>query len=99
LTTEKNKAFDLLDALTKSGGLSIEYASLHVIVAATHCFDKSVMNTLIKDNINPAESLERTSLIMAGTIRGENVDKLIRDEQVKQISDNHQAVVTYSFRR
>src|SRR5689334_24380274 len=40
--------FRSLEALTKSGGLSIDYASLHVIVAATHCFDKSVMNTLVK---------------------------------------------------
>src|SRR5690606_37344030 len=49
---EKNKAFDLLDALTKSGVLSIEHASLHVVLAATHCFDETLMNTVINDNIN-----------------------------------------------
>lgn len=47
LITEKNKTFDLLDALTKSGYLPFDYAALHVVVAATHCFNESVMNTLV----------------------------------------------------
>lgn len=45
---ERNKAFDLLDALTKSGALSVDQASLHVIIASTHCFDKTIINTLVQ---------------------------------------------------
>ncbi len=47
---ERQKCFDLLDALTKSGALPIDYASLHVVIAATHCFDKTLMNTIIQGN-------------------------------------------------
>ncbi len=37
----------MLDALTKSGALSVDFASLHVVIAATHCFDKSIIDTVI----------------------------------------------------
>merc|ERR1719210_1476663 len=65
---EKDAAFDLLDALTKSGGLQVEHASLHVVVAATHCFDQTVMDTVVQENTNPIEQVERSTLIMASTV-------------------------------
>eukprot|EP00012_Vannella_robusta_P013716 CAMPEP_0206209744 /NCGR_PEP_ID=MMETSP0166-20121206/17093_1 /ASSEMBLY_ACC=CAM_ASM_000260 /TAXON_ID=95228 /ORGANISM="Vannella robusta, Strain DIVA3 518/3/11/1/6" /LENGTH=500 /DNA_ID=CAMNT_0053631203 /DNA_START=92 /DNA_END=1594 /DNA_ORIENTATION=+ len=66
LKKEKNKTFDLLDALTRSGGLEIDEASLHVVLAS---IDQTLMDTIIKDNINPIEKIERSTLIVASTIQ------------------------------
>uniref|UniRef100_A0A0G4FHG3 Uncharacterized protein n=1 Tax=Chromera velia CCMP2878 TaxID=1169474 RepID=A0A0G4FHG3_9ALVE len=65
---EKNKTFDLLDALSRSGALTIEDASVHVLVAATHVFAQSVLHTAVQKNVNPIERIERSALIVASTV-------------------------------
>ncbi len=59
--TEKTAAFDLLDALSRSGALCIEDASLHVVIAATHSFDQSLMDTVVKGNVNPIERVGKST--------------------------------------
>lgn len=66
----RTAACDLLDALTKSGLIAIESAELHVLLAPTHCFAQTVMDTLVQDNCNPIEPVERSSLLLAGVIHG-----------------------------
>jgi hypothetical protein len=84
---EHNKAYDLLDALSRSGLLVFDDASLHIILAATHTFDKSLLNTIIQDNVNPIEKVERSTLIIATTIhRKELADDLVNPEQKKRVS-------------
>lgn len=52
-TFAPGKALELLDALTRSGALVVEEAALHVILAATHAFDKGLVDTVVQDNLNP----------------------------------------------
>lgn len=75
---ERQNCFDLLDALTKSGCIGFDDASLHIVMASTHCFTKNVMNTLVQDNINPIEKLERSELIVATTIHRKPAQELLR---------------------
>merc|ERR1711988_245507 len=78
---EKDAAFDLLDALTKSGALPITHASLHIVVAATHCFDKTITETVVQDNVNPIDKVERSTLIMASTVHQRPASELICEAQ------------------
>lgn len=79
--TEKHRAFDLLDALSKSGALAIDDASLHVVLAATHCFDKTLVDTVIQDNVNPIEKVERSLLIVGTTIHAQSAIAMLAPEQ------------------
>ena len=79
--TEKNKAFDLLDALTKSGALEIEDAALHVVIATTHSFDRTLLETVIQDNVNPIEKVERSLMIVGSTIFGLPTSELLAEDQ------------------
>ena len=85
---EKTRCFDLLDALSCSGTLEIDCASLHVVVAATHCFDESIVNTIVRKNINPIEKMERSTLIVASTVHGKELRQLVKPAYVAPIG-NH----------
>ena len=89
LKLEKNKAFDLLDALSRSGSLAIESSELHVIVALTHCFDKDIVSTIIQDNVNPIQKLESSTLLFASAIYGVNTRDLIKDESELRRLEGH----------
>jgi len=84
---EKEKAFDLLDSLTRSGGLSVDFATVHVVIATTHVFDKTLLNTVIQDNQNPIEKVERSTLIMATTIHGLPAKELIKPQFLEPVAE------------
>jgi hypothetical protein len=78
---ERNKAFDLLDALSKSGALTVDHASLHVVLAATHCFDRTLVDTVIQANVNPIEKVERSLMIVATTVHRLPASELLMEDQ------------------
>ena len=54
--------------LTQVFHLLLPQASLHVIVVSTHLFDRSLIDTIINDNVNPIEKVERSLLVMASVV-------------------------------
>jgi len=82
---EKDRAFALLDAITKSGALPLDHAQLHVVVAATHAFEKSVTETVIQDNMSPIEKAERSTLILAKTVHERATAELISPIQLERV--------------
>ena len=78
--TERNKAMDLLDALSSSGALELDSCHVHVVMCATHCFDQTLLDVICRSNVNPIEVVERSALIMASTVHQLKPSELIEEE-------------------
>jgi len=85
LHTEKNRAFDLLDALTKSGALPLHNTVLHVVIANTVSFDKSLLHTVTRDNINPIEKAEAVAVTISSALTGTKPQKLVKENQYERL--------------
>jgi len=94
---EKNKAFDLLDALSRSGSLPIACAELHIIVASTHSFEQSVVDTVVKQNVNPIEKIERSHLLVASLIHDVGLETLLSStHEFNRIAGHSPLLLEYS---
>jgi hypothetical protein len=58
-----------LDALTKSGELLLYDTTVHVVLASTHTFEKSVFHTVTRDNIvrTPHHTIQTIIIIVIVT--------------------------------
>lgn len=93
---EKDKAFDLLDALSKSGALPLSYTELHVMVAATHHFDRSLVDTVISQNTNPIEKMEKSLLIVSSTINALPVNELVGNDRAELVRQHSPALLEFN---
>jgi hypothetical protein len=53
------------------GMFALKYTSMHVIVPYAHAFEKSIVNTVVQDDINPIRSVQRSLLSMMSVIHQE----------------------------
>merc|ERR1719471_1511834 len=49
------------------------------------CFDESIVNTIVQNNINPIEKVERSLLIVGSTIQGKPPGQLVKPTNLAQI--------------
>jgi hypothetical protein len=64
-----------------------------VVIAATHCFDRSLVDTVVQRNVNPIEKVEFSSMIMATTIHNEGVENLVVGDQVARLLEHSPSLV------
>jgi hypothetical protein len=81
MESEKNKAFDLLTALSRSGSLPIEHSELHIIIAVSHCFENDIMSTIIGENVNPIAKVEQSLLMIGSVIHNQPATALIASSE------------------
>eukprot|EP00808_Paulinella_micropora_P022190 g12445.t1 len=83
--THKKQAFDLLDALTRSGDIPLEHSDLHIILPVAHSFQQDLLDTLVKRNINPVEKVERSVCLLSGVVHRAPVSQLIAPGQAQRL--------------
>ena len=81
------EAFDLLDALSRSGALPMAHAALHVVMGAVHSFDDTLIETVVQRSVNPIEKVERSLLIMASTLHQAAPAELVNREQLPRLAE------------
>ena len=89
LESEKKRALDLLDILSRSGDKTLYAAELHVVVCSRHSFVDSLWRTLVQRNTNPIEGMERSALIGSSVVLRESPKSLLSVEGLERSSSSH----------
>ena len=56
-----------------------------MVIAATHCFAKSVVDCVVQDSVNPIEKLEKSSLIVASAVHQQSVEQMINPQHLPRL--------------
>ena len=62
-----------------------DVAALHVVISTTHCFGRTLMDTLTRDNVNPIAKVEHTQLIVASHVFGRPAGTLVADQHAARL--------------
>ena len=87
LKLETNRAFDLIDSLTKTADLPLEDTEVHVFLTVTHDFEEVVLENVIKNNENIIESAEASLLVLASTIHGVKPSQLVKETAIPRLQN------------
>ncbi|KAL7480514.1 hypothetical protein ACHAW6_006204 [Cyclotella cf. meneghiniana] len=74
----RKKAMDLLDALSRSGSLPLQFAELHAMVGVSHCFRQSLIDTLVQSNVDPIKQVSDSMALLASVIHNTPVHDIVR---------------------
>lgn len=85
-TAERQKAFDLLEALSKSGIMKFDDSEYHVVIGSTQSFDQTLLDTVIQKNENPIAQLERSEIIVATTVFDLPAIDLLAVDQIPRVA-------------
>jgi hypothetical protein len=64
----RDDAFHVLDTLSRSGLLTLTDAEMHVVLAATHNFERSLIDTVVQQNIDPIGKLVDSMRLVSDTL-------------------------------
>lgn len=78
LEDERKAALDFLDYLSRSGSLQLKHTTLHVVIALTQCFKRDLIDTLIHENLNPIDRLDRAVVLISSVLRDTAPSELVR---------------------
>jgi hypothetical protein len=65
---EKNKAFDLLDVLSRNGEDVLDNVEMHILCGSVHQFDLSLTDMVVKQNVNPILPIQQSALLFVSQL-------------------------------
>ena len=57
-----------------------------MVLACTHNFTRTLIDTVVQDNVNPIECVEKSSLLLATTVHDKLPSELVKPEQRERIA-------------
>ena len=83
----KRGAFDLIDALTRTGALPFDDAKLHIMMITTQNFSSTLVDTCIIENVDPIQRVERAMMLVgANLFKPTKVSELVKPQHAARFA-------------